>query len=64
MSAQALQFPDVLQMPVEAGVISPETAWSLMWEWAVLQGQPWTPGVYEMNQRVLLFHHEMPGPMQ
>ena len=56
MSAQALEFPIYLQLPVNAGALSPHQAWQLDWELEVLQGQPWTPGVFEINLLVQMFH--------
>ena len=56
MSAQALIFPLHLQLPLEAGCLSAESAWKLDWELEQLQGLPWSPGVYEINLRVQLFH--------
>ena len=56
MSAQALEFNPWLQEPLEAGCLSPESAWKLHWELSELQGLPWTPGVYQINQTVVLFH--------
>lgn len=55
MSAQALEFPMWLQLPLEAGVLSPAAAWALEQELETLQSEPWTPGVFELNQRVQLF---------
>ena len=56
MSAQALSFPEWIQEPMEAGHLSPQSAWELEWEYLALQGRPWTPGVFEMSQRVGLYH--------
>jgi hypothetical protein len=56
MSASPATFPPWIQEPLELGHLSPESAWKLEWELLVLQGQPWTPGVYEINQLVALHH--------
>ncbi|MBC7618753.1 MAG: hypothetical protein H7293_07150 [Candidatus Saccharibacteria bacterium] len=61
MSAQTLIFPLYLQLPLEQGHLSPESAWLLEWELEQLQGQPWTPGVFSINQRVILFHCHLNG---
>jgi hypothetical protein len=58
MSAHPAMFPPWLQEPMEAGHLSPLSAWRLEWELIALQDQPWTEGVYELNLRVSLFHWE------
>lgn len=56
MSAHVLIFSPYFQEPIESGCLSHESAWSLEWELEQLQGLPWSPGVFELNQRVILFH--------
>ena len=65
MSAQALNFPAYLQIPLDAGVLSPHQAWRLAWDLEVLTLEPWTPGVQQVNQSVTLFHWQTEGlPVQ
>lgn len=61
MPACLLKFPQWLQEPIEEGCLTPHQAWQLEWEIEMLQGLPWTPGVFEIKQRVVLFHMER-GP--
>jgi hypothetical protein len=56
MSAQMLQFPDWIQEPLEQGVLTPEQAWRLEWELTQLSTQPWSPGMFELNLKVRLYH--------
>ena len=56
MSALQATFPPWLQVPMEAGAITPAQAWALDWEILVLQDRPWTPGVLELSRKVALFH--------
>lgn len=56
MSASPLQFNPWLQEPLEAGCLSQESAWKLDWELSELQHLPWTPGVFQIKQTVVLFH--------
>ena len=62
MSAQPLQFPEWLSLPLEAGHLTPRQAWVLEWELLVLQDSPWTPEAWEVNQLAGLFHWEPDSP--
>lgn len=54
--AQALMFGAYLQLPLEAGLLTPEQAWRLAWDMEILPDQPWPPELLALDRRVRLFH--------
>ncbi len=63
MSASPAMFDPWIQEPLDLGHLSPESAWKLEWELMVLQDDPWTPGVFQINQTVALHHWPTEGLM-
>lgn len=60
MSAQTLRFDPWLQQPLEAGVISPQEAWSLEVD-CLLNPDQWIPlALHPAWSKVDLFHLELP----
>jgi hypothetical protein len=56
MSAVAARFQDYLQLPMEAGAITPEQAYRVEVELLARRGLPWEPENFGFNQRASLWH--------
>jgi hypothetical protein len=56
VSAVAARFQDYLQLPMEAGAITPEQAYRMEVEFLARRDLPWEPGNFALNQRASLWH--------
>ena len=59
MSAQLMEFNEMLQEPVTAGCLSHHQAWRLMWDVEMLPYEPWSPGVWLISQTLKMFHQPL-----
>lgn len=55
MPAELLKFDPWLQEPVEAGVLTPQQAWSLEWERLAYPSRPYPDELHPLLQRIELY---------